>query len=371
MGIKRFVACFLLPILVGLHCVAQEVTSPVQPTYTTGFAPASKTIFFDDFTRYQNGSFPVEKWKGTAGQVLNTSIVNPDLKKDVFVLSGGNYQAVTPLITDGKVTGKYVTFECDFQLIDTFLSDLRIDFPDSQGYKHYASIDRHWVYEEWQGNGGKNGFFMVPIMHRYGAVGFDPAQWHCLGVAASEKSLDIFVDNYPTWSVGLDSTGKDGAYGFEGYLPSSFVITIKGIVGLKYVRFAQSDEVLKGDKVLMGLFNKILTGEKFVTQDIHFEVNKADIKDESLPYLDALAGWLKQNPTIKLEIAGHTDSDGDDAANVVLSQQRADAIVNKLISSGIITNRLKGVGYGESKPIKPNDTQAGKAAKRRVEFRKL
>jgi outer membrane protein OmpA-like peptidoglycan-associated protein len=77
---------------------------------------------------------------------------------------------------------------------------------------------------------------------------------------------------------------------------------------------------------------------------------------------------MKDNPDIKFEIGGYTDSDGDDAYNMTLSQQRADAVKTQLTSMGIDASRLTTKGYGETKPISDNKTPEGKANNRRVEF---
>jgi outer membrane protein OmpA-like peptidoglycan-associated protein len=77
------------------------------------------------------------------------------------------------------------------------------------------------------------------------------------------------------------------------------------------------------------------------------------------------------NPTINFSIEGHTDSDGDDANNQTLSEARGKSVMDKLVSMGISSNRLKSNGFGESKPIDNNSTPEGKANNRRVEFVKF
>ena len=79
---------------------------------------------------------------------------------------------------------------------------------------------------------------------------------------------------------------------------------------------------------------------------------------------------MKEHPELKFEVGGHTDSDGDDALNMKLSQDRAAAVREKLISMGIDPGRLTSHGYGETKPISPNTTPEGKANNRRVELLK-
>ena len=89
----------------------------------------------------------------------------------------------------------------------------------------------------------------------------------------------------------------------------------------------------------------------------------------SFAELDGLADFLRKNPTVRVEIGGHTDSVGDDAANRLLSENRARSVCNYLISNGLAENRLAAKGYGETQPVGENATEAGRAANRRVECR--
>ncbi|HYG50838.1 MAG TPA: OmpA family protein, partial [Flavobacteriales bacterium] len=76
-----------------------------------------------------------------------------------------------------------------------------------------------------------------------------------------------------------------------------------------------------------------------------------------------------KNADIKIELGGHTDSDGDDAHNLTLSDNRAKAVMNYLVSKGVTKERLKAKGYGETKPVVPNDTKEHKAMNRRTEYK--
>ena len=102
---------------------------------------------------------------------------------------------------------------------------------------------------------------------------------------------------------------------------------------------------------------------------ILFDTNKATFKEQTYPVLQAMVAILKQYPTSKFSLEGHTDSDGKDAANLTLSDNRAGAVKAYLIESGIETGRLTSIGYGESKPLATNKTKAGKAQNRRVEVK--
>jgi outer membrane protein OmpA-like peptidoglycan-associated protein len=115
-------------------------------------------------------------------------------------------------------------------------------------------------------------------------------------------------------------------------------------------------------------FDNLISNSKLVTHAIHFDANSAMIKPESAIFINDLAKWLNSHPTVKLEIDGHTDSDGNVSANMKLSQARADAIKKQLVALGVAATRLTTKGYGASKPLQPNTTDAGKAENRRVEF---
>lgn len=114
---------------------------------------------------------------------------------------------------------------------------------------------------------------------------------------------------------------------------------------------------------------KIKIGTHIVLRNVFFDVDKATLRPESESELERLAEILQKNPTIKIQIDGHTDSDGNDDHNLKLSDARAHAVVEYLVSKkGISQERLGWKGYGETQPIAPNDTPANKQLNRRTEF---
>jgi len=115
--------------------------------------------------------------------------------------------------------------------------------------------------------------------------------------------------------------------------------------------------------------NKLLAEGKLVTYGIYFDVNKDVVKPESYGTLKDIAAVLNEVPEVKVKIVGHTDSDGQDAANMDLSKRRAAAVKAELAKSfGVNADRLITDGLGESQPVAPNDTPVNKALNRRVEF---
>jgi outer membrane protein OmpA-like peptidoglycan-associated protein len=108
-----------------------------------------------------------------------------------------------------------------------------------------------------------------------------------------------------------------------------------------------------------------------VLEDVGFEFDSAELTAESLSRLDGVAASLQRNPDVLVEVAGHTDSLGNDAYNLALSQRRADAVREYLVSRGVDGTRLVAKGYGETRPVADNATEEGRGRNRRVALRKM
>ncbi len=113
----------------------------------------------------------------------------------------------------------------------------------------------------------------------------------------------------------------------------------------------------------------IKEGEKVVLKNVFFETAKFDLKDESKIELDKLVAFLQKNPTLKIEISGHTDNQGDQKSNLTLSDNRSKTVYNYLVSKGIAAERLSSKGYGDTMPIADNKTPEGRSLNRRTEFK--
>ncbi|WP_461138549.1 OmpA family protein [Spirosoma pomorum] len=104
--------------------------------------------------------------------------------------------------------------------------------------------------------------------------------------------------------------------------------------------------------------------------NLFFEYGRYDLADKSRTELDRLAAFLKANPTVTIEVSGHTDDTGDAAANLTLSQKRAQSVVTYLASTGgIAPARIKAIGYGKTRPLAPNTTDENRRLNRRIEWR--
>lgn len=135
------------------------------------------------------------------------------------------------------------------------------------------------------------------------------------------------------------------------------------------------DLILNGSPQLKGyatydksILNDLDLPGKIVMLNIEFDLGSYNVKEGSMPQLNDIAKSLKNNKKLRILISGHTDDIGTDEANLKLSEQRANQVKELLISMGIDGNRIETKGYGESKPIVPNDSDENRKKNRRTEF---
>jgi lipid-binding SYLF domain-containing protein len=114
-----------------------------------------------------------------------------------------------------------------------------------------------------------------------------------------------------------------------------------------------------------------LRSGRVTLQNVHFATGKADITPDSEAALANTAQAMKDNPDWKIQVEGFTDSTGDEAANLKLSEDRAKAVANWLADHGVDRSRLTTKGYGENKPVASNETETGRRKNRRVELVRL
>ena len=198
-------------------------------------------------------------------------------------------------------------------------------------------------------------YFQVDFAENYpdGSDASFRKKWHHAALAYKNGQIKCYVDQYRVLVIPQCS-----------FVPQE--IAMGGIASKENPLVFTNVRIASGGN--MNMLNKILTDGKFITHAIIFDVNKSVIKPESMGFLNSLARFLKENSSIKLEIDGHTDSDGDDASNQKLSEARAESVRQQLVLMGIDASRLTTRGFGESKPIGDNTSPEGKANNRRVEF---
>ncbi len=179
-------------------------------------------------------------------------------------------------------------------------------------------------------------------------------KWKHIAIAFNERSLKLYMNeermlNIPNLGFKPKMFSIGGHYDDRNIKMSS----------IKNIRINEG-----GKK----LYDRIIAEGKFVTRGILFDVNEATIKGESMGTINEIVELMTEHSDLNFRIEGHTDSDGDDAYNQNLSEERAAAVKEMLIQSGIDASRLDSKGFGESMPVNENSTSEGKANNRRVEF---
>ena len=111
--------------------------------------------------------------------------------------------------------------------------------------------------------------------------------------------------------------------------------------------------------------------QPFILAGVNFDTAKATIRPESFPHLDGVVDFMVHKKSARVEISGHTDNVGNAKANKTLSEKRAQACRDYIVSKGIDKKRLDAVGFGDEHPIAPNDTDEGRQKNRRIEAKEL
>ncbi len=164
-------------------------------------------------------------------------------------------------------------------------------------------------------------------------------------------------------SVSADNTGYSLLLAASTYL-----IRIEANGYISAIEKLDSKPFEMGDLEMNFRLQPLEVGTTVNLKNVLFVQTKTDILPESFPELNLVVSFLKENPTVKIQLMGHTDSRGVHADNVMLSQQRVNKVKQYLVSKGIESKRISGKGLGGSKPIASNDTEESRRMNRRVEF---
>src|SRR6185369_10677307 len=133
----------------------------------------------------------------------------------------------------------------------------------------------------------------------------------------------------------------------------------------KGCRYAEGTELVSNGPKLEQFVRDVFCGgplkQKLVLRGVNFDFDKAIIRSDGKPVLDAAIQALKEQSDVRISVEGHTDAVGTDAYNQRLSERRAQAVVDYLAAGGIARSRISARGYGESKPVASNETEDGRA----------
>lgn len=339
------------PAVAGTH--AQAAAASYR---NYDFVPGDRIIFQPDLSDEPDAELPA-RFTIKRG---NAEIQTYEGEK-ILHLDAGGYTTVMPLMEKDDYLPEQFTLEFDMMWENdrddyfAYFNDFKVQFYA----KDDANFEGYGLYEFVIVSNGKT-YFAAHQNASSAAVNDNLKKalntnntWHHVALYVRNNIGKTYLNEYRVQATNNLPKGAarvalrtDGRYGFK----------------IRNFRLAAGGD----DK-----YNKIVTEGKFVTHGILFDVNKAAIRPESMGTLNEIAGLMKKHNDLNFEIQGHTDSDGADVNNLKLSQQRADAVKEKLVSMGIDGSRLTTKGFGETKPIDDNSTAEGKANNRRVEFVKI
>ncbi|MBI1767486.1 MAG: OmpA family protein [Bacteroidetes bacterium] len=173
---------------------------------------------------------------------------------------------------------------------------------------------------------------------------------------------------FKTDSLQFVYASEDGNYSIK--IPTNKSYTIE-ILSIGYVNLSDRADLQVFDLKNLQMNFKlqpIEVGTVVQMKNVLFYMGTTKLLEESYSELNVVVGFLNDNPQIEIELEGHTDNRGDSKKNMVLSQQRVDVIKKYLVSRGINAKRLKGRGYGDTRPIATNENEESRKLNRRVEF---
>lgn len=337
------------------------------------FVPGEKIIGFDDFSTTNLGDFPLGWNTNSSAEVVQ---LQGSGQKWLFMTKDGYFQPEF-------VSDMPDNFTLEFDVFTRYRSNNILEY---QLYLASSSnpkkdLSEEYLYDyiqlKWAGCEGSSKFYVVEnneVVNQNenlnikdfgcGNEGTEPA-FVRISIWRQNARLRIYANENKVIDIPQAFNSKQKYNVFK--------------LGTKYMNFSENEN--KDEFMVSNLRyavgapdtrSKLINDGKLVTRGILFDVNSDVIQASSYGVLKEIASALSENPTVNISIIGHTDSDGDAASNLTLSEKRAIAVKNILVSEfKIDSNRMQTAGKGETEPTDSNNTSLGKANNRRVEFIKL
>jgi OOP family OmpA-OmpF porin len=348
---------FLLPLIAFIG-IFTSVTYSQENNYIVSkydFIPGEKVIFFDDFTSESIGDFPAQWLTNGSGEIVTSEkfpgrwfhltkmgYFIPEAKEDFTENFTIEFDFI-PMTTDNSEN----IYGFTFYLLAGILSEPGGGGePGDAGFLIYLdNLNIFW--KNWSAQTGQRFDGMVAFPFRSGEK-YHVALW------VQKQRVRLYANENKVLDVprAIPAGSKPNIFRLESDQVSVPLIgNFRIAAGLPDMR------------------NRLLKDGKIISYGIQFDINSDELKPESYSTLKVIADLLKENPEIRLQIVGHTDSDGDDASNLDLSKRRGASVKNELVNKfACDAARLESDGKGESEPVADNNSAVNKAKNRRVEF---
>jgi len=352
---KRFLPALLL---ISVIFILTNPASGQENNYITSkydFIPGEKVIFFDDFNSESIGDFPAQwltngsgeivisqKFPGRWFNITKMGYYIPEAKEDFTENFTIEFDFI-PMTTDNGEN----LYSFTLYLLTGSLTE-----PGGGGEPGDAGFQ---LYSDGENLGWKN-WSMASEQRFNGNVTFPfkTNQKYHVAIWVQKQRVRIYANENKVLDVprGIPAGSKPNILRFETRDEAiPLIANFRIAAGMSDMR------------------NMLLKNGKIISYGILFDINSDKLKPESYSTLKVISDILKEDPSLKLQVVGHTDSDGDDASNLDLSKRRALSVKNELVSKfGADATRLETDGKGESEPVTDNSSSVNKAKNRRVEF---
>ncbi|MGC9356013.1 MAG: OmpA family protein [Mariniphaga sp.] len=311
------------------------------------FVPGDKVIFEDNLMGEENGEFP-SRWDLFKG---NVEIAEFGGENVIMFMDGAS--SIIPFMKEPEKDYLPDIFTIEFDAyydVEPHSAKYFLHLYDQKNQKG-SPLNKIQLFP-----GGISGLKSDKVIEgKQLWYNRDKPFWRHIAIGFNVRALKVYYDDERMMNIpnlGFNPTG----------LTIEIINTNPVNFYIKNIRIAEG-----GQK----LYDKFLQDGKIIANGIRFDVNKATLRPESMGIINEIAELMQENPDIKFSVEGHTDSDGDDAMNQTLSEQRAATVLSTLTKLGIDAGRMTSKGWGESQPLDTNSTPEGKANNQRVEFVKM
>ena len=308
------------------------------------FVPGDQVLFEDNLQDEENGEFP-SRW-----DLYRGNIEVAEFGGENVIMFRDGAPAIIPYLENPQ----------EDYLPEIFTLELDLYYP-GDGRFEVILFDR-----KNQKSGSPTGYTGLSIDDRemrfatsasaYPTANLEEKRWIHVSIAYTKGKLKAYMDD--TRLINIPRIDFDPS----GITLYTYHASNENLFYVKNIRIAEGG---------VKYYDRVMEDGKIIVNGIRFDVGKSTLKPESMGAINEIFDLMRENADIKFSVEGHTDSQGDEAFNLKLSEERARTVMNTLVKMGISADRLSHKGWGETKPISNNASPEDMANNRRVEFVKM